>query len=101
MNEKAKKIIEHYGINSQQRKLQEEIFELQEAIMTHELKQSVEYEIPLTEIISSMEHIIEEMADVMVVLTQLKEYYGISTKAIEEFMEYKINRQLKRIENGK
>ena len=35
------KIIEHFGINNQQRKLQEEVFELQEAITTHELKKQL------------------------------------------------------------
>lgn len=44
------KIIKHYGVNAQQRKLAEEVFELQEAITTHELKNSVSYEIPLTEL---------------------------------------------------
>lgn len=32
------KIILHYGVNAQQRQLAEEVFELQEAITTHELK---------------------------------------------------------------
>ena len=41
MYENLWKIIEHYGINNQQRKLEEEVFELQEAIM--ELQHYEEY----------------------------------------------------------
>ena len=99
MKEDFLKIIEHFGINNQQRKLQEEIFELQEAITTHELKKSVEYEIPLTEIIGTKEHIIEEIADVCVILRQFMEIYNITQDEISERMANKINRTLERIES--
>ena len=95
------KIINHYGVNNQQRKLAEEVFELQEAIINYELKASVEYEIPLTEIIGSKEHIIEELADCMVLLSQFKEYYGISEKELQEVDKYKIERQLERMQKAK
>ena len=98
---KLLKIINHYGVNNQQRKLAEEVFELQEAIINYELKASVEYEIPLTEIIGSKEHIIEEMADRMVLSSQFKEYYGITDEEITNNMQLKIKRQLERIENEK
>lgn len=94
---KLLKIINHYGINNQQRKLAEEVFELQEAIINYELKASVEYEIPLAEIIGSKEHIAEELADCMVLLSQFKEYYGISEKDLQEVAKCKIERQLERI----
>lgn len=93
------KIIKHYGINSQQRKLEEEVFELQEAVTTHELKQSVEYDIPLTEIVGTKEHIAEELADVMVILEQIKLYYEISSEEITKIFWSKVERQLRRIEN--
>ena len=97
MKEDLLKIINHYGVNHQQRKLQEEVFELQEAITTHELKKSVEYEIPLTEIIGTKEHIAEEIADCLVMLEQFIEHYEISRFDIAKIMEQKINRQLERI----
>ena len=97
MKEDLLKIIKHYGIFHQQRKLQEEVFELQEAITTHELKKSVEYEIPLTEIIGTKEHITEEIADCLVMLEQFIEHYEISRFDIAKIMEQKINRQLERI----
>jgi len=99
MNEKLLKIINHYEVNNQQRKLQEEIFELQEAITTHELKKSVEYEIPLTEIIGTKEDITEEIADVMVLLEQFKLYYEITSEEITKIFWSKVDRQLERIEN--
>ena len=98
MKEDLLKIIEHYGVNNQLRQFNEECFELIEAIVTHELKSSVEYEIPLTEIVGTKEHIAEEIADVMVMLEQFKLYYDISSEEITDIFWSKVDRQLKRIE---
>lgn len=97
--EKLLKIINHYGITPQLKYFQSEVFELNEAIITHELKKSVEYEIPLTEIIGTKQHIAEEIADVMVMLEQFKLYYGISSEDIKNIFWSKIDRQLERIKN--
>ena len=99
MKEDLTKIILHYGVNAQQRQLAEEVFELQEAITTHELKNSVSYEIPLTELTDTKEHIAEEIADVMVLLNQFKDYYNIPDETLLVFMKGKIDRQLERIQN--
>lgn len=99
MKEDLLKIIQHYGVNAQQRQFAEEVFELQEAITTHELKNSVSYEIPITEIVETREHIAEEIADVMIMLNQFKIYYGIPNETILVFMRGKVNRQLERIKN--
>lgn len=99
MEEKLLQIIHNYGVLSQLKYFQSEVFELNEAIITHELKTSVEYEIPLTEIIGTKEHMIEELADVMVLLCQFKEYYHIDGKDILRIMNEKIERQLERIKN--
>ena len=98
MDEKLLKIINHYGVSPQLKYFQSEVFELNEAIITHELKKSVEYEIPLTEIIGTKEHIAEEIADVTVMLLQFKEYYGIDGNDVLKIMNEKIDRQLKRME---
>ena len=100
MKEDLLKIIEHFGTNNQQRKLQEEVFELQEAITTHELKKTVEYEIPLTEIIGTKEHIIEELTDIMLLLEQFKLYYDITSEEITNLFWNKVARTLERIESG-
>ena len=99
MKDKLLEIINHYGVNHQQRKLNEEVFELQEAITIHELKKTVEYEIPLFEIIGTEEHIAEEISDVFVILFQLKEYYNIPTEVIDEIVKKKVDRQIERLKN--
>lgn len=97
MKEKLLKIINNYGVMPQLKYFQSEVFELNEAIINHELKKTVEYEIPLTEIVGTREHIAEEIADVQVMLAQFQYYYGISDEEIWEIMKYKVDRQLERI----
>lgn len=99
MKEKLLKIINHYGVNNQQRKLAEEIFELQESITIHELKNSVSYEIPLTELIDTEKHIVEELADAWVLLKQIQYYYNIGTKDIKDVMIRKIDRTISRMDS--
>lgn len=100
MQKKLLEIINNYGVMEQLKYFQSEIFELNEAIITHELKKSVEYEIPLTEIIGTEEHILEEISDCLVMLFQFIHYYDFDKRKVMDIMEYKINRQLERIENG-
>ena len=96
MKENLLTIVNHYGVKNQQKKLAEEVFELNEAIL--------EYRYDENKIYSEVEqhlknHIIEEIADVMVILSQFKEYYQIDSIDILDVMKKKINRQIKRIEN--
>lgn len=96
--EKLLKIINNYGVDIQQRKLAEEVWELQEAITTHELKKSVEYEIPLAEVIGTKENIAQELADVMVLIEQFKLYYGITSEETVKIFWEKVDRTLERME---
>lgn len=91
MKEGLLEIINHYGVNHQQRKLNEECFELQEAI--------IEYETESFYCVPSKKHITEELADVMVLLEQFKLYYEISSEEISKIFWKKVNRQLERIAN--
>lgn len=100
MKEELLRIINHYGINNQQRKLEEEVFELQEVITIYELKNSVQYEIPLTELIATKEHFTEECADVIVMLLQFMLYYDVDTDELNKMIDQKIKRQLERIKNA-
>lgn len=100
MYENLWKIIEHYGINNQQRKLEEEVFELQEAIM--ELQHYEEYACDFdyqTTLKKQKEHIAEELADVLVMLEQFRLYYGLSCEEIAKIFWSKVDRQLERIKN--
>lgn len=83
MKEKLLKIINHFGIRNQLKKLNEECYELIEAVNYYELKE-----------------IIEEVADVQVLLNEIKAYYDISDEIEEKVMLYKIDRTLERIESG-
>lgn len=95
MKENLLQIINHYGIKSQQRKLQEEVFELQEAIINAENNRLIGISRKPSEL--AIEYIAEEIADCCVMLNQFQLYYGIENKQIEETMKFKIDRQLERI----
>lgn len=111
MREEYLKIFDTYGINNQQRKLAEETFELQEAIL--EYQNFIDYSptdassIEVNGDIFTMpkygkyliEHILEEIADVMVLLEQFIEYYNIDRFDIAKIMEQKVKRTLERMEN--
>lgn len=92
--DKLLKIIETYGVLEQLKYFQSEVFELNEAI----LARVYDYD-GMTDV-GENEHIAEEIADVMVMLLQFKEYYQIDGKDILKIMEEKIDRQLKRIEEN-
>lgn len=90
MKEDLLKIINHYGVLTQLKYFYTEIYELTEAIITQELDESgYNYEI---------EHIAEEIADVLVMLRQFIEYYDINEEKIYKIFVYKMERQIERIE---
>lgn len=93
MKESLLKIINHYGVNAQQRQLAEEVFELQEAITAYEN----DYE--GLNMGNDTNHIAEEIADVAVLLNQFIDYYDLDSEKIQEIANYKIRRQLERIKN--
>lgn len=114
MNEKLRKIINHYGIEKQLKYFQSEVFELNEAIIDSQKQSFSEmftdacYSICKTfaDVLklqltgykdTKREHIKEEIADVMVMLKQFQLYYNISTDEIKEVMKQKVDRQLERI----
>lgn len=94
MKEDLLKIINHYGVMKQLKYIHSEYFELDEAIVKVETK---DYESKPTEYIVDMQHIAEEIADIMVMLKQFQYYYGIGVADIEQVVDYKIKRQLERI----
>lgn len=98
MNKDLLKIIEHYGIMPQLKYFQSEVFELNEAIINFE-NDTYNYCDEVYK--SNLNHIAEELADVMVMLMQFKEYYHIDGNEIMKTMREKIDRQLGRIENDK
>lgn len=94
------KIFEHFGVNNQQRKLQEEVFELQEIIRDFEFSKD---KFPKQHKICEKqfkEHITEEIADVMLLLEQFKLHYDITSEEITNIFWNKVARTLERIESG-
>ena len=89
MKEKLLKIIKHYGISPQLKHLYTEMYEFTEAVLDYEHDETG---------LMNKDHIQEEFADLMVMLEQFKAYYNLSNEDIMETMKYKIERQLKRIE---
>lgn len=90
------KIINHYGERHQQKKLNEEVFELIEAIRDYE-EDYIRVDCDKDYVQQFKEHIEEEFADVMVLLNQFLEYYDLNKENIKKIMQQKINRQLERM----
>ena len=81
---------------------QSEVFELNEAILQYEHINNYDHTSSNFKTYGNnmlLDHITEEIADVWVMLTQFKEYYGITTEKIDEIIDYKVARQLERIKS--
>lgn len=94
MKDKLLKIINNYGVTNQLKKLNEECYEFIEAVGEY---RDVEVYIKTPAYEFHRKHMIEEFADVMVMLEQFKAYYELDNQEIMDIMEYKINRQIDRI----
>ena len=95
MKEDLLKIIKHYGVNAQQRQLAEEVFELQEAIIEYENSGCYDEE----DSVEFINHIAEEIADVLTIISEFVAYYELNEYEIYEIAYKKVARQLERIEN--
>lgn len=91
-------IINHYGVNNQLRKFNEECYELIEAIIDYKYVEVYKGS-PAEKYHKG--HLIEELSDVTVMLKQFQAYYGITDEEINDVMKYKILRQKKRMEENK
>lgn len=105
MKDKLLKIINHYGVMKQLKYFQSEIFELNEAIIKMQNKkwdlEGKSSQIVEPTLHNYRLHVVEEIADILVMLHQFIEYYKIQDSDIYMIMEQKIDRQLKRIEEEK
>ena len=100
MKDDLLKIISFYGVLPQLKKFNEEVYELIEAIITKEfMYQSSDTTNSMNNF--NLEHIAEEIADVLNMVEQFMYYYDIDIQDVIEIKHQKINRQLERIENEK
>lgn len=102
-------ICQHYGIRKQIKKLSEEVFELQEAVIDADQEWHFSTDNPLVDIdqpiiqhiAKNQGHVAEELADVMVLWEQIRLHYDVPSQVVRGIMIEKVERQLKRIENEK
>ncbi len=99
LKEALLKIINHYGIKHQLKYIHSEYFELDEAITQREYPAIAKDKKPYELVEFEKAHIIEEIADIEVMLDQFKAYYDIGQEEVNKVKDYKIKRQLERIEN--
>lgn len=76
-------IADYYGLEGQTKKCEEELNELIEALGG-----------------SNNTHLAEEIADVEIMISQIKYLRNIPDEQVDVIKQYKIQRQLRRIENG-
>ena len=107
MKEKLLTIIRYYGIKKQLKYFQSEVFELNEAVINKLDRDEFNPFVGLIRVVNKVtgketkdeyvEHIAEEIADVLVMLEQIRLNYNIPTSDIKKIMEYKTDRQIERI----
>lgn len=97
-------IINHFGYRNQMKKLNEEVYELLESIDDYE-DASMEFNnheeyYTVEEMKVFRDHIVEEMGDVLILLTEFIGRYDIEKHELDKWMDYKLERTLDRIESG-
>lgn len=103
MDERLRKIADHYGYDNQSRQLIEEMAELTQAINKYYRKRAGKELVPENdrELYSSSEwsHITEEIADVYIMLEQIRYLLRVDELELMSDMESKIEREIKRVQN--
>ena len=96
--QKIQYIADHYGYEPQSRQLIEELSELIQAVCKHnrafggkQLSESREC--------PEKDAIIEEIADVTIMMCQIQHILGIGNLDLDSKIEQKLNRQIERIKN--
>lgn len=98
-DQKIRHIANHYGFESQSRQLMEECGELTQAVnkmwratkaLSHDPKQAMT-------VIEAENNLVEEIADVSIVIAQIQQILGISHDRVADQAEIKLDRELERI----
>ena len=103
MKDKIKKIADHYGFAKQSRQLNEECAELIQVVNKyyrfHEGLVINDDNLTSTDANNMLiQNIVEEIADVEIMLNEIKYLLNINPEAVEQIKVKKIDRQLKRME---
>lgn len=105
MKNKISKIANRYGFSNQSRQLSEECAELVQAVNKYyrfrKSKNSSDEILTSTEDSNMLiQHIVEEIADVEIMLEQMKVLLNLSDEAVAGVKNIKVNRELARIKEG-
>ena len=92
------KIADHYGKRNQTVKTVEELAELQQALC--KLNIAIELDEDYEKLMKLKKNVTEEIVDVMIMLDQICYLYDIRYEDLFNFHKAKVDRQLKRIEEG-
>ena len=84
------KIAEHYGMQNQEFQTISELSELLEVLTRRMSQRGIDWDNCL----------LDELADVTIMIQQMCALHGISEYELNERVNYKIERQIERIENG-
>lgn len=103
MKDKIRRIANHYKFEMQSRQLSEECAELIQAINKYyryneRLVMPVDILTSTDDINMLIQHIVEEIADVEIVMEEIKHLLNINPEAIEEIKKFKVDREIGRIE---
>lgn len=93
-------IINHFGYRNQMKKLNEEVFEFLEAVDNYE--DELAFHLVGDKVGENLlrDSVVEEMGDLLLLLTEFIAKYEISKEELDEVMDYKLERTLRRIESG-
>lgn len=92
------KIMDYFGYRNQMKKLNEECYEFLEAVDNYEDMLLIVKDGSAKEQEMAREFVIEEMADMLILLTQFIVKYDIKQGEIDKYIDYKMDRTLKRID---
>lgn len=100
--EKCKRILDHYGAANQRRQLIEECADLIQAVNKYERAMNSITTGYYPDVVRAKNDIAQEMADVLIMIEQVSTALFKNDKSfIDEMIEYKLNRQLQRMKEGK
>lgn len=103
MDKDLLKIIQNYGTSNQLKKLSEELYEFQEAVLLYDVLKTIKEDFKDEVLEKNTEYIykcvLEEYADLCVLLSQFELYFDLNEDEVWQVMKNKVDRQLGRIEN--
>lgn len=96
-------IINRFGFRAQMKKLNEEVYEFLEAVDNYEdanMEQGDEPYYTTEEMNIFRDHVVEELGDVLILLTQFIARYKIEKEELDVWMDSKLERTMERIKTG-